>query len=151
MFAVVSSLVFVATGLVTLGEGLSSTEPGSPARVAERFFSAPDLEERCGAAPGGIRLVAEPVSLSPGDALRMEALVIHAYDEQGNFVPAIPIEILGPDDSTVLVRERDAAGTALRAATEGSETLHARPVCGEAGQATSRIRISVSPEDARER
>ncbi len=127
MLKFVPLLALAAITVATIGEGRTSSKPGSKIQAGQRWFTIYTHEDACESTAAPSSLIAEPIVLWIGDTFALNDPVVAAYDASGTFIPDVPIEILDPDTATRLLKKE-------------LHTLHQDYVAVEAGEKVIEIR-----------
>ncbi len=144
MFNFSAVFVLATITVATIGEGLSSSEPGANIRAGYRIFTTITGPEACKSTPTPVSLRSKPITLTVGDKLHLTDLVVDAYDASGNFLPSTPLEILETDEGNrVLKRDLESARYVWIAAEPGTIILLARDYCVGAGGAETELPVQV--------
>lgn len=155
-FGALSFLVPLSVLAGTFGEGYSSATPGGPAAIYFRAFTIHTEREACAksANPVELRVYPNPLLLKIGDRIhrsnvdtRPSELVVEAYGENGEFLPALPIAVSTMDLQNVTTSRSD--WDYLEAVREGEDELVVAWACaGRNGvPIVTRVRIIVRPGD----
>lgn len=136
------------------GEGYSSAAPGGPAAIHFRAFTIYTGQEACAKSPkpAELRIVPNPLQLQVGDRIHrsngdahVSELVIEAYDEDGSFLPSVPIIVNRIDVQSALASRSD--WDYLEAIRAGEDELVVYWACPapDGSAVEARIRIFVTP------
>lgn len=136
--------ILAAISIATIGEGLSSSEPGVRIEAGHRMFTTITGPEACNSSPAPVSLVAEPVTLTVGSELELTDLVVAAYGASGDFIPSVPIEVLERDTrNRILKRDLDDIRYVWIAKEPGTKILLIRDICIGAGGAEADLPITI--------
>ena len=98
------------------GEGFSSMVPGGHSDISFRAFTIYTLQEACekSAVPAELRVLPNPLVLKVGDRIHRSnaspsqgELIIEAYGEDGEFIPAVPVIVSTMDVQGVTAARSD--------------------------------------------
>jgi len=98
------------------GEGFSSMVPGGQSDISFRAFTIYTLQEACekSAVPAELRVLPNPLVLKVGDRIHRSnaspsqgELIIEAYGEDGEFIPAVPVIVSTMDVQGVTAARSD--------------------------------------------
>ena len=134
------------------GEGFSSKQPGAPSDIGARAFTIYTLQEACeeSAIPAEIRVLPEPLVLKVGERLHrsntspaQSELIIEAYGEDGEFLPAVPVIVSTLDMQNVT--ESKSNWNYLEATRTGEDSIVVAWPCTPPGEPwlESRARLVV--------
>lgn len=139
------------------GEGYSSAEKGAPSDIYYRAFTIYTQQEACAisARPAELRVFPSPLILKVGDRIHRTNvemnpgdLIVEAYAEDGEFLPAVPIIVYTIDRQNVVSARSD--WDYLEAMREGEDELVVAWACGSADgpPLEARVRLVVTADDS---
>jgi hypothetical protein len=156
--AVLSLAIPLAAASEIFGEGYSSARPGGPAAIYFRAFTIYTAQEACAKSPvpAEFRILPDPLELNVGDRIHRtnghehaSELVIEAYDQDGTFLPSIPIIVNLIDVQKVVASRSDWDYLEAIRAGEDELTVHWACPAPDDSSVEKRIRIFVTPGTAR--
>lgn len=141
----------------TFAEGYSSVEPGGPSSIYFRAFTIITGRQECEKSqrPVELRVFPNPLRMNVGDRIYRSnieehpgELVVEAYDEGGNFLPAVPIIVTTIDVQKVTGSQSD--WDYFEAIGEGEAELVVFWLCAAPNGAhvEARVRVLVTSSNA---
>lgn len=109
---ILTLLIPTSASAAIFGEGFSSPTPNAPADIRFRAFTIYSLESACeaSAAVERLNIMPNPLFLAIGDRVHRSnesVIVIEAYDENGEFLPSVPLVINLFDDQNTTTSRSD--------------------------------------------
>lgn len=137
-------LVVANITVATIGQGYSSAEPGAQISAGQRAFTIYTHQEACDRTAYPSRIIARPLELEVGDKFRLSDPVVEAFDEDGNFLPSVPLEIFDPDTTDrKLRRELHTLQQDYVAVQVGQKVIHFRATCADSPSVFGELVITI--------
>lgn len=128
-----------------MAEGFSAEERSSLASLRNRFFTAESALEACddSSIPASLEISLVNASLVIGDKLNFEDILVEAFDENGDFLPAAPVIVSALAQDGMLSAHPD--WEYVEVSSYGYATLMVHSYCKQSPQAGASITFSVAP------
>ncbi|WP_152025262.1 hypothetical protein [Congregibacter litoralis] len=127
----------------TLAEGYSASVVDGSIETGFRMFTIYSLEKACSQPHMPVSLVAKDLELDVGDTFTLSKLLVNALDDNGEFIPSVPIVITGEVDSNVIYHDPAFDQESYVARHAGSVSFAVVYLCPSAQPVKTEFRIHV--------